>query len=79
MVRITKKNGKIVIIDKDEEAFDDFKYKDWIIPDELSTKQWLNTEEMKNIFVKNKLGDIEIMDIQTSEGKLYKAYIGRKI
>ena len=79
MVRITKKNGKIVIIDKDEEAFDDFKYKDWIIPDELSTKQWLNTEEMKNIFVKNKLGDIEIMDIQTLEGKLYKAYIGRKI
>jgi len=34
---------------------------------------------MKNIFVKNKLGDIEIMDIQTLEGKLYKAYIGRKI
>ena len=26
-----------------------------------------------------KLGDIEIMDIQTLEGKLYKAYIGRKI
>jgi malonyl-CoA O-methyltransferase len=79
MVRITKKSGKIIIIDKDEEVFNDFKYKDWIIPDELSTKQWLNTEEMKKIFEENNLDDIEIMDIPTSEGKLYKGYIGRKI
>lgn len=78
MVRVTKVGGSVVIIDKDKTAFDRVKYKEWIIPEELSTKQWLDTEEIRNVFQKNNLVDIRIYDLPSPEGKMYKAYIGRR-
>lgn len=78
LCRITKPGGSVVIIDKYERAFNDFKYEDWILPEELSTKQWLNEEKVENYFKENGLSEIEVFDIPVKEGKLYKAFIGRK-
>lgn len=78
LARITKMDGTIVIIDKDEQYFEEVKYRDWIIPEELSTKQWIKTEDIESSFIKNGFVEFQIKDIPTSEGKLYKAYIGRR-
>lgn len=78
MYRITKVGGSIVVIDKDVEAFQTMKYREWFLPEELSTKQWLDTDEMINVFRKCGIDNMEIIDIPSHEGKMYKAYIGRK-
>ena len=78
MCRITKSGGSVVIIDKVDKAFDDFKYSEWIYPEELSTKQWLNEKNICQIFNDNGISDVEIIDVPIPEGELYKAFIGRK-
>ena len=78
MYRITKAGGSIVIIDKDAEAFQNMKYKKWFQPEELSTKQWLDTNKIVDAFKNCGIDDMEIMNIPSAEGKMYKAYIGRK-
>ncbi len=78
MVRVTKPGGKIIIIDKERSSFEKVKYLSWIDPKELSTKQWLDTNEMKDIFTQLGLIDIDIFYIPSDEGNMYKAYIGRK-
>lgn len=78
MVRVTKPGGRIVIIDKERVGFEQFKHLSWIDPKELSTKQWLDTDEMKEIFAELGLMDINIYYIPSDEGNMYKAYIGRK-
>jgi malonyl-CoA O-methyltransferase len=78
MYRITKVGGSIVVIDKDVEAFQTMKYREWFLPEELSTKQWLDTNEMINVFRNCGIDNMEIIDIPSDEGQMYKAYIGRK-
>ena len=78
LVRITKSGGTVVIIDKEAESFDKVKYSDWIDPTELSTKQWLNTEDVKRVFNECGLADFESYYLPSKEGNMYKAYIGRK-
>lgn len=78
IVRITKPGGGIVIIDKEAETFDAFKYCDWIDPAELSTKQWLNTSDIEKIFNDCGISNFRAYYLPTNEEKMYKAYIGRK-
>ena len=78
MCRITKSGGSVVIIDKDNKFFESMEYRDWILPEELSTKQWLDMKEIGRIYKENGLTDIEIFDVDSEEGVLYRAAIGRK-
>ena len=78
LCRITRPGGTILIIDKFQDAFDDWKYATWIDPLELSTKQWLDEERIRAIYGENGIEDVEIADIPVAEGRLYKAFIGRK-
>ena len=71
MVRITKKNGKIVIIDKElKKHLMILNIKTGLFLMNCQRNNGSIQEEMKNIFVKNKLGDIEIMDIQNIRRKI---------
>lgn len=78
MVRVLKPNGKIIIIDKDSNSFDDVKYASWIDPKELSTKQWIDTDKM--LILLNRLGikEINTFFIPSAEGNMYRAFIGRR-
>lgn len=79
MVRVLKKDGVLAVIDKDEKSFEQVKYVSWIDPKELSTKQWMNIDNMVDLMKQNGLSDIETFHISPKgEVKMYCAFVGRK-
>lgn len=78
MCRVLKPGGKLIIIDKDNDAFEEKRYVSWLDPKELSTKQWLDTKHTLQILSKEGLTELETFYIPTGEGNMYRAFIGRK-
>lgn len=78
LARVLKPGGRLLIIDKDKESFDRMKYASWIIPEESSTKQWLDKGETIRFMERGGLANIESFYIPTAEGNMFRAFIGSK-
>ncbi len=78
MCRVLKPGGKLIIIDKDNDTFEEKRYVSWLDPKELSSKQWLDTKRTLQILSKVGLTELQTFFIPTGEGNMYRAFIGRK-
>lgn len=77
MIRVLKRNGKLVIIDKTNDVIDKIKYESWFAPQELRTKQYFDAEELKLIMEKNGLKKV-ISRKAGSNNDIYTVWIGEK-
>ncbi len=78
LIRVTKKGGKVIILDKSKEVLEAVKHEEWFQVEEVRTKQYFGQDELVNIMNGLGLKNVHYKKLTDKANDIYTVWVGEK-